>query len=685
MLHRFAIVLALLGSVFARAEEGMWTLNNFPSAKVKQQHGFAPDAKWLEHARLSSARFGFGCSSSFVSPSGLVMTNHHCASACIQDLSTPQTDYLSNGFTAKSQAEEKRCPGLEVNRLESMEDVTARVTEATKGRKDQEFTTALNAIKASLSKQCSTGEETHCEVVTLYGGGRYELYKYRRFTDVRLVFAPEKGIAFFGGDPDNFMFPRYDLDVSFLRVYHNNAPIQPEHFFKWSSKGARDGALTFVTGHPGSTERQLTVAQLEQLRDKELIEARTDLSERRGMLAQFQTKGPEQKRISENMLFGVENSLKALTGEHEALLNKNAFSQKVAREDAFRKKIAADPELKRQFGGAWDAIAAAVEKERTMHQRYPYIEGNRGFRSRLYTTAKLIVRAADELSKSNETRLPEFSDANLPALKARLFSAAPIYDELEIETLALSLTKLREELGPDDPFVRAVLGRRSPREIAEETVKGTKLKDPAHRKTLFGAGKAALDKESDPMIVLAKLVDPFAREVRTKYEQDVEGVIKKNRELIGRAEFAAYGTSNYPDATFTLRLTYGTVKGWVENGKPVNPLTIIGGAYERHTGRDPFALPESWLKAKDRINQTTPMNFVTTNDIIGGNSGSPILNKDAEIVGIIFDGNIHSLGGAYWFDDEKNRAVSVHSEAIIEALRKVYGADRLIAELQPAK
>jgi V8-like Glu-specific endopeptidase len=681
---RGIVIFALLAFAFTvTGDEGMWTLNNLPAEKLKQQYGFQPDAKWLEHVRMSSARFGNGCSSSFVSPNGLLMTNHHCATSCIEDLSTAENDYLSKGFHAKSLSEEKRCPGLEVQRLEEIEDVTERVRQATGGRKDDEFTTAFNAAKAEISKQCATTEDRHCQVVTLYGGGKYELYKYRRFSDVRLVFAPEKAIAFFGGDPDNFMFPRYNIDVSFLRVYDKGSALKVDHSFKWSRTPPKEGDLTFITGHPGSTERQLTISQLELLRDRTLPDIRIEYAELRGMLTQFQTKGPENRRVSESALLSVENALKALGGEHEALLDRAAFAKKIADEADFRRRVESDPNLEKQYRGAWDAIAAAVEKDRTAYRGYPYIEKGRGFRSRLYSAARSIVRASDELTKSNEKRLPEFADAELPGLKARLFSAAPVSEALEIETLTLSLTKLREVLGPDDPFVRTVLGARSPREIAEEAVKGTKLKDPAARKALFEAGKAAVEKDGDPMIRLARLVDPSARELRTRYEQEVEGVIRKNAELLGRARFAVYGTSEYPDATFTLRLSYGTVKGWVENGKPVSPFTIIGGAFERHTGRDPFRLPDSWLSAKERLNQTTPMNFVTTNDIIGGNSGSPILNKNAEIIGIVFDGNIHSLGGAYWFDETKNRAVSVHGEAILEALRKVYGATALITELVP--
>jgi hypothetical protein len=677
------VVTVLVAAVFLHADEGMWTFNNFPSDVVAQKYGFRPDAKWLDHVRLSSARIAGGCSSSFVSPNGLVMTNHHCAVGCVQDLSTPQNDMVAKGFYAKTQAQELKCPNYELNQLIQISDVTARVNAATRGKTDQQFTDALNAEKAKITRECTAGDDVLCEVVSLYSGGRYDLYKYHRYQDVRLVFAPEKAIAFFGGDPDNFMFPRYDLDVSFLRAYENGRPAATEYHFKWSREGAKDGMLTFVIGNPGNTERELTAAELEHLRDRELPDYLLYLSELRGILSQFQTKGPEQARISNAMLFSVENSIKALRGEYFALIDKAAFAQKTEREREFQRKIEANPEWKKEYGGAWAALAAAVKKDVAMSTPYLFIEKNRGFRSRLYLLAKNLVRAAEELPKPNEKRLIEFADAKIPQLKADLFSTAPIYNELQIETLTFSLTKLREELGPDDDFVRQVLGKRSPREVATELVNGTKLKDVAFRKTLFDGGKAAIDASTDPMIVFAKQVDKHARELRARYEREVEGVVKKNHELLGRARFAVYGTSIYPDATFTPRISFGSVRGWEENGRKINPFTIIGGVYERHTGRDPFALPESWLQAKNKLNQTTPFNFVTTNDIIGGNSGSPMIDQKAEIVGLIFDGNLPSLGGAFWFDESVNRAVAVHSQVIIESLDKVYGAGRVLDEIRP--
>jgi len=676
---------ALIVIPMLHADEGMWTLNNFPSAKVGQTYGFSPDQAWLEHVQLSSARWGQGCSASFVSPNGLVMTNHHCARSCVQSLSTPKDNYIANGFYAKSQEQEQRCPALDIQQLTNISDVTDRVNKATTGKTGEPYNQALKAEKAAIEKECSNGDaKTLCEVVTLYSGARYNLYKYRRFDDVRLVFAPEEQIAFFGGDPDNFMFPRYDLDVSFVRVYEDGKPAHLDHYLKWSPDGPKDGMLTFVSGHPGRTEREDTAAQLAYERDYALPRQIAYLSEYRGMLNQFQTRGAEQARISNTALFGAENSLKVFKGRQEALVDPEQFQRKAAEEKELRAKVDADANLKSTCGGAWQEISAAVMKQRALDVPYLYLERNRGFQSRLFTQARTLVRAAEELPKPNGERLPEYVESRIPTVKQGIASTAPIYPELEIETLTFSLTKLREVLGPDDATVKAIFGPKSPREIASAAVKGTKLGDPAYRKSLFEGGRQAIDGSSDSMILLVKQVEPFALAVRKQYEKEVESVLKKNGELLGRARFAVYGNSIYPDATFTLRLSYGTVKGWEENGKPVYPLTTLGGAFERATGRDPFALPQSWLDAKSKLNLATPFNASTSNDIIGGNSGSPMINQKAEVIGLIFDGNIHSLGGDYWFDEKLNRAVSVTSSALLEALDKIYGATRVINEIRPA-
>jgi Peptidase S46 len=663
-------------------DEGMWLLNDFPSDRLAKLHGFAPTEEWLEHVRLSAVRLAGGCSGSFVSQSGLVMTNHHCVARCVEQLSSANKDYIAAGFYAKTEKDEVKCPEIEINQLVSITDVTDRMAAATRGLDGARFNEANKAEQSKIEKECATSDEVRCDVVSLYHGGRYNLYKYQRYQDARLVFAPEFATAFFGGDPDNFMFPRFDLDVSFLRVYKNNKPLEAQHYFKWSPSGPKEGDLTFVAGHPWGTDRLLTVSELEFQRDYALPIRLARLAELRGILTEFQTKGAEEKRISGRKLFGVENSLKAVKGNLAALQDPDVFGGKVAAEKELRAKVEADPQMKLAYGSAWAGVAEAMSRLRIIMLRYQMLEAGNGFYSELFDQARRLVRASMELPKPNEKRLREFVDSQLPAQKQKILSTAPIHDELEITLLTHSLTKMREELGPDDAVVKRVLGNQSPREVATRAVKGSKLADPKVRKALFDGGEKAVAASKDPMIELAQLVEPDARAVRKMYEDDVEAVAKRNHELIAKARFAIYGTSVYPDATATLRLSFGQVRGWDEAGKAIAPITTFAGAFERATGKDPFALPASWMKNKDKIDLSTPLNFSTTNDIIGGNSGSPVLDKEARIVGVVFDGNIHSLGGDYYYDPKDNRMVAVHSAAILEALEKIYGATRIVNELR---
>jgi hypothetical protein len=685
--HIVAALLALAAPLAASPDEGMWTFNDFPVAKVEARYGFRADGRWLDDVRLSSARLAQGCSGSFVSASGLVLTNHHCARRCIQELSRPQRDLVSAGFYARAPADEARCPDLEVNQLVGIADVTQRMRQATNGLEGQRYNEAQRAAIARIEKECQSSAALRCEVVTLYRGGRYDLYTYRRFQDVRLVFAPELAIAFFGGDPDNFEFPRYDLDVSFLRVYEDGKPAKMEHYFRWSPAGAREGDLTFVSGNPGGTSRQLTVAQLAYLRDVQLPETIFRLSELRGQLTEYRRRGPEEARHASADLFYVENSLKALKGRLEALHDPTFFAAKVAAEKDLVAELAKDPQRAARSVPAFDAIARAEGDLKKLRKPLNFIERRQGFSGDLYGFARTLVRAAEERPKPNETRLKEFRDSALPAVTQKLFSNAPVFAEFETFQLTFSLTKLREALGVDDPFVKKVLGKASPEEVAARLVAGTKLADVAYRNRLWEGGKAAVDAAAreDAMIALARLVDPDARAVRTRYEDAIEAVVKRGEEAIARARFEVQGTSTYPDATFTPRLSYGSVQGWEHDGKTVKPFTTFGGAFERDTGRDPFALPKSWLDAKPRLDLATPFDLVTTNDIIGGNSGSPLVDREARIVGLVFDGNIDSLGGDYGFDPAVNRAISVDSAGILEALAKVYGADRLVQELRPAQ
>ncbi|HEX9050915.1 MAG TPA: S46 family peptidase [Anaeromyxobacter sp.] len=681
MRRRFAAI-ALLVPLLSTADEGMWTFDAFPSEKVQRAYGFAPGPAWLENVRLSSARLARGCSGSFVSEQGLVMTNHHCAHSCIEQLSRAGKDFVKDGFYAKVAADEPKCPDIEVNQLVGIRDVTARVRAATKGLEGEAYEKAQRGEMARIEKECASSEALRCDVVTLYQGGLYHLYTYRRFQDVRLVFAPEFAIAFFGGDPDNFNFPRYDLDVAFLRVYDGGKPARMKSWFRWSAHGAAPGELTFVTGHPGGTDRTLTVSQLEYQRDVALPSRLLDLAELRGLITGFQLLGPEQRRYSTARLFYVENSYKALRGRVEALQDPVFFQSKVAAENALRAEIAKDPERSKAVLPAYDAIARAQQRLREIREELGAEEY--GFDGDLFRIARTLVRGAEERPKPNPDRLREFRESNLPAMTQQLFSEAPIYPDFEKLLLGHALTKIREKLGADHPFVKKLLGKESPEEVAARAVDGTKLADVALRRKLWDGGAPAVAAAAqDPMIALARLADPEARAIRKTWEDEVDAMVKKSQETIAEARFAVQGRTTYPDATFTLRLSYGQVKGWKEGTRQIEPYTTIGGAFERATGRDPFALPPSWIDAKPRLDLGTRLDFVTTNDIIGGNSGSPVVNRNAEIVGLIFDGNIHSLGGDYGFDESVNRAVAVHSDALVEALTRIYGAQRIVDELRP--
>ncbi|HET9752123.1 MAG TPA: S46 family peptidase, partial [Myxococcales bacterium] len=630
-------------------------------------------------------RLAGGCSGSFVSPEGLVMTNHHCAHSCIEQLSTKDKDFVAQGFYAPSLENEVKCPEIELNQLTQISDVTARVQGATKGLKPgKEFNDKRKAAMAGIEKECAAGsDKVRCDVVELYHGGQYSLYKYKRFQDVRLVFAPEFAIAFFGGDPDNFNFPRYDLDVSFIRAWEDGKPAKTEHYFKWSPNGAKEGELTFVSGHPGGTDRELTVRELQYQRDIALPERLFDLAQYRGALTMFGQSSPEHARIGEAELFFVENSFKALKGRFEALTTPTLWNKLAGREKALREKVGARASLRKKYGSSWDEVAQAIDAFQPRHKEYQYEELAAGFNTRLFRIARALVRGTEELQKPNEQRLREYTDGRLPQLKQQLFSKAPVYEDLELFKLSFGLTKLREVLGADHPFVKKVLGKRSPQEVAQDLVK-SKLADVKLREQLWQGGREAVAASTDPMIQFVRLVDPDARVLRKWHDEQIDPLQRAAEEKIAAAKFDLEGKSNYPDATFTLRLSYGAVKGYDENGHHVDPITTFAGGYDRATGRDPFKLPDSWLRANEnhQVDPKTPFDFCSTNDIIGGNSGSPVFDKDRQIVGLVFDGNIQSLGGDYGFDETVNRTVSVHSAALIEALDHIYGAKRIVAELR---
>jgi Peptidase S46 len=677
------LLLSLLLAPAAQADEGMWLFNDVPVDRIAKEHGVQLTPELLERVRLGAAKLGGGCSSSFVSPRGLVMTNHHCVRSCIEDLSRGGQDYLSKGFLAKADGEELRCPGLEVSQLVGLTDVTARIDRATEGKTGAAYAQALKAEKAAVEAECKPGEQRRCEVVTLYNGGRYHLYTYRRFSDVRLVWAPEFPMAAWGGDPDNFNFPRYGLDAAFLRVWEDGKPAAVKEALQWAPTPVKEGDFVMVAGHPGGTERLATLEQLAFQRDVVLPETLLRLAELRGVLLEFQKHSPKLRSIVGAQLRSVENGLKALRGRHAALADPAFFGQLRAQEEQLRAKAAASPELAARTKGAWESIGQALRTFSGFRTDYVLKEGGAAFQSELFGHARRLVRAAEELQKPGPQRLREYSEAALPGLKHRLLSPVPVTPELEELSLAFSLRRLREVLGTDDPFVQRVLAGQSPEARARALVRGTRLADPKVRQALLEGGKAAVEASRDPMVLLAREVDAESRALRKRYEEEVEAVEQKASEAIARARFAVLGTSVYPDATGTLRLSWGEVKGWEERGRTVAPRTTFGQAFARATGDFPLALPPSWLKARPKLDLEVPLNVATTNDIIGGNSGSPLLDREGRVVGLIFDGNLPSLGGRYGYDAPKNRAVAVHGDAILQALERIYGAGRVLEELRP--
>ena len=667
-----------------QAEEGMWTFDNFPSKAVAAKYGFTPSQPWLDHVRAASLRIAGGCSASFISPQGLVMTNHHCVVECVEQLSTPQQNLVETGFSAKTIAEERKCPAFELDQLVQIRDVTADIQGVLAGKAGDEANKALHAKEAELQQSCGSDASVRCDVVSLYHGGVYDLYRYKRYTDVRLVFAPEFTVAQFGGDPDNFNFPRFDFDVGLLRAYEGDKPAASPEFLRWGVNGSKDGDLVFVSGNPGGTSRELTVSQLAFERDTAFPLEMPELAEYRGQLEQFITRGPEQARAAREDLFFVENDFKASFGRQQALLDTQFFGGKQQEEQKLRAAVAADPKLA-PFASAWDEIAQIQRVRGQLFTRRVSL-GSYFFQTGLLGYAVTLVRAAAERTKPNGERLPEYTGQSLVNVQQELTAPIPIHKDLEELNLTLLFTVVRRDLGADDSFVRKMLGAESPEQLAHRLVSGTHLEDAKVREGLYAGGQGAVAASADPMIRFAASINEDRLALRKDYEARVEAPTRAAAERIAKARFAVYGTSVDPDATFTARLSYGTVKGF-ENaeGRFVDPYTTIGGLFERATGAAPYALPQTWLTAKGSLDLKLPMNLSTTNDIIGGNSGSPVIDRDGNVVGLIFDGNIFSLGGDYGYDAAKNRAVAVDSRALLEGLQKVYHLDRIVGEIQAGR
>ena len=680
-----AILASLLTclTIVAVADEGMWTVDNFPADAVAEKYDVSITDRWLESAQTATVRLENGCTGSFASPDGLVLTNNHCTWSCIRNLSTDERNLSDEGFMAAGRNEELVCPGQQVSVLVELDNVTDTVSAATANLAETEANDARKAELTRLESACEedAGDRLKCEAVSLYNGGQYFIYKYKRYDDVRLVFAPELDIAAFGGDPDNFNFPRWCLDMSFLRVYENGAPAATPNFLQWRKSGPLADDPVFIAGHPGSTDRLMTVSQLKMQRDVSIPLWLLRYSELRGRMLAWQNSSDEAARTVQQRILGIENGIKVRRNELKALQNDERMAIKAEQEKALQAAVAADAELQAAYGDAWELVNGAMKAYKNFYEDYLFIEAGAAFRGSLYGYAKTIVRGTVERELPNDERIRAYTEAALPRVTQRLFANRPVNRDYEKLGLTFSLEKMREWLGPDSEYVHTVLGNDSPAAFASKIIAGSRLDDPDYRRELWEGGVAAVKASTDPIVQLALSIDADARALRKRYEDEVEAPRIRGEEMIADARFQVYGTDTYPDATFTLRVTYGAVQGWEEKGRMVDPFTHTGRLFERTTGERPFKLPDSWVNAREVVNPDTAFNFSASTDITGGNSGSPILAADGALVGLAFDGNIHSIAGDYWFDEAMNRTVGVNTAIILEALDKVYDAGHLIDEL----
>jgi len=677
-----AALLALPIALAAHAEEGMWTYDDFPSVQVEQTLGVRLDRAWLDHVQAASVRLTTGCSAAVVSPDGLALSNHHCVMPCAHDLSGPGADYVRDGFLTDARSEERKCPGMQAEVLMGITDVTAQVFAASAGKFGEDYVAAREAAMSGAERTlCGADPRLRCQVISFFRGGQFKVYKYHKYTDVRLVFAPEFAASFFGGDPDNFNFPRFAFDCAFLRLYEDGKPARTQDFLTWSSGPPQNGEAVFVSGNPGASERQFTVAQLESLRDVNLPVASLQRSELRGRLIQFAEQSPENRRISTDQLFGQENAFKVFYGRQLALVDPDFMAARRKDEAELKAKLAADPKLAAQIGDPWGEIEKLQKAYAEQYVVWRQLEGAAGGGSELYRYARTLVRGALERPKPTTQRLPEFADSRLPLVEKTLFDHAAVEPGLETLYLEFWLSKTREYLGADSPATVMVLGKESPEDLARRLVGGSKLADPAVRRALWAGGLPAITASTDPMIQFVLRTDPVSRAARQLWEEEVAGPIDRASERIARVRFAFYGPNIYPDATFSLRLSYGKVAGWTYKGEQIAPFTTFAGLYDRATGAEPFRLSPRWEAARGKLDPAVVFNFATTNDILGGNSGSPVVDAKGQIIGDAFDGNIHSIAGDFVYDGALNRTVALTTDAITEALTKVYGRTALVKEL----
>ena len=679
---RLSCALAALVPVSAAAEEGMWTFDNFPIAAANRDLGTSIDRAWLDRTRLASVRIG-GASGGLVSPQGLIFTNEHVVSGCVEDLSTEQKNFVETGFTPGSRAGERKCPGMTVEILTDISDVTSRMQAVGRGLTGEAFSKARDAEAGRIeAERCGSDPKRRCQVVTLYRGGQFKLYDYKRYADVRLAFAPEHRASAFGGDLDNFSFPRFAIDGAFLRIYENGEPVSTPNHFRWNPAEPKENQPVFLSGSPGTTQRLLTQDQLATVADVALPLEQLLNSELRGRLIQFSEQSEQNAFQAQGPLYGIENTYKRGFGRQQALIDERFMANRARAEQEFRARFAADPKLVAEFGDPWAGLRAVQPEVRRLYPGFYMLETRAGGGSQLYNWAEDLVRGAQERSKPNAERLPEFGDARLPQIENRLSAQRPVYPKVDEVQLAWWLSKTREILTVDDPRVRQLLGRESPEALAQRLTAGTKLGDPAFRKALWDGGIAAIEASNDPLIRFVHAIQPVTRATRSEYEAKVQAPTDQASEKLAAARFAVYGTSLYPDATGTLRLTYGRLKGWSQNGRVVPYATTFAGLWDRATGAPPFDLSPKLAAAKRRIPAKTILDVAASTDTIGGSSGSPAVNAAGEIIGANFDSTVLTQRNAYGYDPDVNRSVLVTAAAMTAALRAVYRMNHLLMELK---
>jgi len=664
----------------AVAEEGMWTFDGFPAARMREQMDWAPDQAWLDRAMAGAALRLPGCSGTNVSGEGLVLTNHHCVTSCLRNISSDRENFVRDGFFGRARAEERRCPNYSISVLQRISDVTQRVNAATVNVSGAAFAQARNAEIGRIQAECTSGVQT-CDVVSLYQGGRYALYQYKRYDDVRMVFAPEQQIGAFGGDPDNYNFPRYSLDFSILRLYDNGQPAATPQHLRMRFTPLQEGEILLTVGNPGTTSRSRTVAEMTFQRDYQLPFSLAVLQETRGRFIAYGERGEREARIAISQLQGVENLVKRFNGQRGALVNRQGFGAVEAAEADFRRRVARNRTLSREVGDAWGEIERAQDTYRGVFYRHQLLETSAGTRSSLFGYARDLVRGADERAKPDAERMPRYVESRLPVVERGLLAATPVERDFEQLNLEIWLLKVREYLTVDDPITRQILGRDSPEQVAARLAQ-SRLGDVAYRRQLWEGGAAAVAASDDPMIVFVRSIDEASRAVRRQVEEEVEGPVARAHERLARARFQIYGDSLYPDATGTPRLSYGRVSGWTEAGRTIGPFTRVSGIYERATGNDPFALTQPWLDAQSRLDPNTIYDFSVTLESVGGSSGSGIQDREGRVVGALFDGNAHGPGGTYYYDPALNRSVGVSATIMEATLRDVYGMGALLEELR---